>query len=157
MASVPVWLAAGIRLIGPSVLDLVIMGNHPIEVAGRLYLWEEVTNKGHYDKTGCLPSGGAHQNSIKLISRDWINAVHSAQLISNGQEKETESDGEFIVTGDCWMQPWEIHRDSPVSVAVTVCLVIVQTSSCDSVRAGNPKRKADGAERGEPGLRICHG
>lgn len=70
MASVSAGLAAGGGLICPSVVDLGITGIHPLDVTGRLRLLQEVTNKGHYDKTSNVPPGGAHQNSIRLISGD---------------------------------------------------------------------------------------
>lgn len=70
MASAGAPLAAGFRLIRPSVVDLMGAENHPIDVAGWLHPWEEMTNKGRYDKTGDIPSGGAPQNSIRLITGD---------------------------------------------------------------------------------------
>lgn len=54
-------------------------GNHPIDMAAWPHRREEVANKGHYDKTGDVPSGGAHQNSIRLVGGGWINTclLHS--------------------------------------------------------------------------------
>lgn len=64
--------------------------------------WEEVTNKGCYDKTGNVPPGGAHQNVIRLIIVDWIDCVCSARpyLQQTGRKpnaKPGHSQG--------WMQP----------------------------------------------------
>lgn len=58
-------------------------GNHPIDMAAWPHRREEVANKGHYDKTGDVPSGGAHQNSAAQLE-----GLCSLCLIPSSRGKE---------------------------------------------------------------------